>query len=306
MPDRARSGSLSNRLAATTRILAVEDEADIADFLRAYFRASGYDLIHVDPSSTDDLLDAVEEERPDLILLDFGLRGFTALEAYRLLRAQERYAFVPVIVVTGDATARSQTSEAASGLDGFVSKPFNVNTLAELVAARIETARTLAESGRDETLGVMTQAYLTARLTDEISSVTPGRGVSFALIQLRTLGSIHRDAGDDGVTYVSRRVIDLLRSHLPVDTVVGRTDTDELALLLSGPRDRHLEPRLAAALAAVPPHIDLPGGATVDIELAAGLAAFPEHAGSVDELYMAADAALADALDGPGVLRTAI
>jgi len=88
--DRARSGSLSNRLAATTRILAVEDEADIADFLRAYFRASGYDLIHVDPVSTDDVMAAVERERPDLILLDVGLRGFSGLDAYRQLRRQER------------------------------------------------------------------------------------------------------------------------------------------------------------------------------------------------------------------------
>ena len=306
MTDRARSGSLSNRLAATTRILAVEDEVDIADFLRAYFRASGYDLTHLDPSSTDDVLDAVERERPDLILLDYGLRGFSGLEAYRLLRAQERFAFVPVIVVTGDATARRETSATASGLDGFVTKPFNVNTLADLVAERIDAARAMAEAGRDEVLGVMTQAYLTARLTDEINSISPDHAVSFALIQLRTLSSIQRDAGQDGVTYVSRRVIDLLRTHLPVDTVVGRTDTDELALVLSGPRDRHLEPRLAAALATVPSRIDLPGGATVGVELAAGVAAFPAHANSVDELYMAADAALAEALDGPSVVRSAI
>jgi CheY-like chemotaxis protein len=304
--DRGRSGSLSNRLAATTRILAVEDETDIADFLRAYFRASGYDLIHLDPSSTDDVMDAVERERPDLILLDFGLRGFSGLDAYRLLRGQERFAFLPVIVVTGDATARTKTIATASGLDGFVTKPFNVNTLADLVAERLDAARAMAEAGRDEVLGVMTQAYLTARLTDEINSVTGGHGVSFALIQLRTLGSIQRDAGPDGLAYVVRRLIDVLRAHLPVGTVVGRTDTDELALLLSGPRVRDVEPQLAVALTAVPSHIDLPGGATVGVELAAGLAAFPEHAGSVDELYMAADAALADAMDAGASLRVAM
>jgi len=304
--DRPRSGSLSNRLAATTRILAVEDEADIADFLRAYFRASGYDLIHVDPMNTDEVMQSVERERPDLILLDFGLRGFSGLDAYRQLRAQERFAFLPVIVVTGDATARSKTIATASGLDGFVTKPFNVNTLADLVAERIDAARSLAEAGRDEVLGVMTQAYLTARLTDEINSTSPGRAVSFALVQLRTLGSIQRDAGQDGVAYVVRRLIDVMRAHLPDDTVVGRTDTDELALLLSGPRVREVEPRLAAALAAAPDRIDLPGGAAVGVELAAGLAAFPEHAGSVDELYMAADAALADAVDANADLRVAM
>jgi DNA-binding response OmpR family regulator len=304
--DRGRSGSLSNRLSATTRILAVEDEVDIAEFLRAYFRASGYDLIHIDPQSTDDVLDAVERERPDLILLDFGLRGFSGLDAYRRLRGQERFAFLPVIVVTGDATARTKTIATASGLDGFVTKPFNVNTLADLVAERIDAARAMAEAGRDETLGVMTQAYLTARLTDEINSTSADHAVSFALIQLRTLASIQRDAGQDGVAYVVRRLIDVLRAHLPDETVVGRTDTDELALLLSGPPLGDVEPQLAAALAATPDKIDLPGGAIVSVELAAGLAAFPQHAGSVDELYMAADAALADAVDAGADLRVAM
>ena len=306
MTDRARSGSLSNRLAATTRILAVEDEADIADFLRAYFRASGYDLIHVDPVSTDDLMAAVERERPDLILLDFGLRGFSGLDAYRQLRGQERFAFLPVIVVTGDATARSKTISTASGLDGFVTKPFNVNTLADLVAERIDAARAMAEAGRDDLFGVMTQAYLTARLTDEINSMSPGHAVSFALVQLRTLKSIERDAGQDGVTYVVRQLIDALRPCLPEQTVVGRTDTDELALLLSGPRAGEIEPQLAAALAATPDQLDLPGGAAVAVELSAGLAAFPQHASSVDELYMAADAALADAMDAGASLRVAM
>ena len=192
MADLGRRGSLSQRLSATTRILAVEDEADIAEFLRAYFRASGYDLIHLDPHSADEVLAVVERDKPDLILLDFGLRGFSGLDVYRTVRAQERFAFLPVIVVTGDATARNKTIATASGLDGFVTKPFNVNTLADLVAERIDAARSMSESGRDETLGVMTQAYLTARLTDEINSTTPGRAVSFALIQLRTLGAIRR------------------------------------------------------------------------------------------------------------------
>ncbi|HEV3226788.1 MAG TPA: response regulator [Acidimicrobiales bacterium] len=306
MPDRGRPGSLSYRLSATTRILAVEDEDDIAEFLRAYFRASGYDLVHVDPASAQEVVDAVDEHKPDLILLDYGLRGFSGHEAYRLLRSHERFAFLPVVVVTGDASAREKTADTASGLDGFVAKPFNVNTLADLVAARIDAARDMAEAGRDETFGVMTQAYLTARLSDEINGATPNHAVCFALVQVRSLGRIRRDAGTDGVTYVVRKLIDIARDHLPTESILGRTDTNELAVLVSGPKVGAIEPLLAAALAATPSTMDLPGGATVDVELAAGLASFPEHAGSVDELYVAAEAALADAVDGDAALRVAM
>lgn len=306
MTDLGRRGSLSNRLAASTRILAVEDEADIAEFLRAYFRASGYDLLHLDPSSAAEVLEAVDDQRPDLILLDYGLRGFKGDEAYRMIRAQERHAFVPVIVVTGDASARAKTADAATGLDGFVSKPFNVNTLAGLVAERLEAAKAVSEGGRDEALGLMTQAYLTARLTDEINAATDDRSVSFALLKLQTLGAIESAAGADGVTFVVRELIDLARTHLPDDAVLGRTDANELAVLASGPSAAALQPVLAELLRKAPDSITLPGGASVDIELVAGLASFPENAGSVDELYMAADAALAEAVDSKRPLCLAI
>jgi CheY-like chemotaxis protein len=306
VPDQGRRGSLSDRLSASTRILAVEDEDDIAEFLRAYFRASGYDLVHLDPASPKEVVDAIDEHRPDVILLDYRLRGFSGDEAYRLIRSQERFAFVPVIVVTGDATAQAKTAGTATGLDGFVSKPFNVNTLAGVVAERLDAARALAEGGRDESLGLMTQAYLTARLSDEINAATEDHPVSFALVQLRTLGAIQSTAGSDGVSYVMRELIAVARDLLPEGTVLGRTETGELAMVVSGPSAVELEPVVEAALLATPGTVTLPGGATVKVELAAGLASFPQHAASVDELYMAADAALADAVDKRQPLCVAI
>ena len=306
MTEPGRPGSLSHRLSASTRILAVEDEADIAEFLRAYFRASGYDLLHLDPSSAAEVIEAIDDNRPDLILLDYGLRGFKGDEAYRLIRSQERFAFMPVIVVTGDVTARAKTADSATGLDGFVSKPFNVNTLADLVAERIAAAKTVSEGGRDDSLGLMTQAYLTARLTDEINAATEDHSVSFALMQLQSLAAIRSTAGADGVAFVVRELIAIARTHLPEGAVLGRTDANELAVLASGPSASALQPVLVAILGAAPGTITLPGGATVDVRLAAGLASFPENAGSVDELYMAADAALADAVDSHAPLCVAI
>jgi GGDEF domain-containing protein len=234
------------------------------------------------------------------------LRGFKGDEAYRMLRAQERFAFVPVIVVTGDAGARAKTAESATGIDGFVAKPFNVNTLAGLVAERLDAAKTVSEGGRDEALGLMTQAYLTARLNDEINAATKDRSVSFALLKLQTLGAIESAAGADGVAFVVRELISIARKGLPDDAVLGRTDSNEHAVLASGTSAAALQPVLAGVLETAPRSITLPGGATVDIDLVAGLASFPEHAGSVDELYMAADAALAAAVDSRRPLCLAI
>ena len=64
MPEEPRLGSVARRLAATERVLVVEDEHDIADFLRAYFRAAGYDFVHIDPDTPLGVLDALDEHSP--------------------------------------------------------------------------------------------------------------------------------------------------------------------------------------------------------------------------------------------------
>src|SRR5437762_8737000 len=95
-----KRGGLMSRLEPTETVLVVEDEHDIATFLRAYFRASGTDVVHVDPTTAAEVADAVATHKPTCVLLDLNLRGFNGLEAYRQIR--ERGTPTPVIIVTAD------------------------------------------------------------------------------------------------------------------------------------------------------------------------------------------------------------
>ena len=113
-------------------------------------------------------------------------------------------------------------------------------------------------------------------------------------------------AGDEGVTYVVRRVVSLARERLPSHAVLGRTETDEIAVIVSGADVDEAAIAFDSVLGDVPSRIQLPGGADVPVHLAIGLAAYPAHAASADELYMAADAALADAVAGRRPLQVAI
>jgi PleD family two-component response regulator len=298
MPDDGRLGSVARRLAATRREQSIEDERDIADFLRAYFRASGYDLVHVDPDTTLEVLDAIDEHRPDCVLLDLGLRGFNGAEAYRLLRTEDRYAYTPVIVVSARSDAGRLVDPAAGGLDAIVSKPFNVNTLADLVAERIERAEKLREIGHNDALDLPSPDYLEARLSDEVAlAQESGAPVTFALVRLRSLPEIVRTAGDDGTAYVVRDLLRRARDLLTGDAVLALSRRDELAIVLPDTDETRAIRRLGDALHAIGTTTRLPGGADVPVELSCGLATFPTHALDADGLYMAADAALADAVD---------
>jgi PleD family two-component response regulator len=307
VPLEVRPGSLVRRLETATRLLVIEDEADIADFLRAYFRASGYELVHVDPVSADEVVAVVDNEQPACVLLDYRLRGFSGGDAYRLLRSHDRFAFTPVIVITADINARPAVAEHSSGIDAFVSKPFNVNALAELVADRIAAAGELAAVGRDDTYDVMTQRYLDARLADEfaVAAHHGGRPLAFAMLHLRKI-THGLGSRDDASTFVVRELIDFLRARLPSQTVIGRMDTDELALVVPNVAPAELLSELDRALDEVRCVLRVPGAKDVIVDVVAGVAGYPEHAHAPDALFMAADAALADAIDSGARVRVAL
>src|SRR3954453_9426657 len=128
---RARSGSLSTRLDPDETIIVVEDERDIATFMRAYFRASGREVIHVDPTSAAEVAEVVAESNPVCVLLDLNLRGFHGLDAYRLLR--EQGSTMPVIVVTADPDPYTKRAALKEGVAAYVRKPFGIKELYALV-----------------------------------------------------------------------------------------------------------------------------------------------------------------------------
>lgn len=304
MPEDHRFGSVARRLAATRRVLVIEDEDDIAELLRAYFRASGCDLVHIDPDTPLAVLEALDANEPDCVVLDLNLPGFSGAEAYRLLRTEPRYALTPVIVVSARPDAQ-ELVPARGGIDAFVTKPFNVNALAELVVERMASATALREGAADADAGLLGRAHVEARLLDELTVAAPGRPAAFALLRLLTLAEILAAVGEEGSGYVTREVVRRGRSLLPEDAALGLTRTDELAILLPGTTADAAAKAVTFAIDGLE-GLHLPGGAEVPLRFAAGIAAYPEHASDADGLYRAAGAALTSALNANETLAIAV
>src|SRR5438132_5865524 len=167
---RSRKGTLSSRLEPEETILVVEDEPDIANFLRAYFRASGQDVVHIDPTSAAQVAGAVADHRPSCVLLDLNLRGFHGLEAYREMRKDDGNAFVPVVIVTADHTRTMREAALATGVDAYVTKPFNIKELCQIVAEPVDRpSRRAAASQPDDATGLGGAAFLQERLAEEVA-----------------------------------------------------------------------------------------------------------------------------------------
>jgi DNA-binding response OmpR family regulator len=124
-------------------ILVVEDEEAIAEAVRARLASEGYEVrvAHDGPQA----LKAVEDERPDLVVLDLMLPGMDGLEVCREI---QRDSWVPVLMLTARTDEADKVAGLAVGADDYMTKPFSLRELAARVRAilrRMERIRRMSD-----------------------------------------------------------------------------------------------------------------------------------------------------------------
>ena len=107
------------------KILVVDDEPDILEFLQIIFEDAGFLVVTTDKGEYLEKLN--HGALPDLVLLDMLLSGKDGREIVRHLKSQEKTKHIPVIMFSAHPSAR-QTALAA-GADDFLEKPFDIDTL---------------------------------------------------------------------------------------------------------------------------------------------------------------------------------
>jgi len=104
------------------KILVVDDVERNVRLLADILRAKGYDVITA--AAGLEALSQVEQERPDLVLLDVMMPGMSGYDVCRAIRANPQTGILPVVMVTAlDASERIAGLEA--GADDFLTKPIN-------------------------------------------------------------------------------------------------------------------------------------------------------------------------------------
>lgn len=116
------------------RILIVEDELEIAAYLRRGFALEGYmvELAADGPTA----LAAARERLPSLVILDLMLPGLDGLEVARRLRAA---ADLPIIILTAREAISDRVAGLESGADDYLTKPFAFEEL--LARVRVQLRR---------------------------------------------------------------------------------------------------------------------------------------------------------------------
>ena len=135
------------------KILVVEDEERIANFMRAVLLANGYEVLQAVNGRAARTM--ISSHCPDLVLLDLGLPDMDGVEIIRFVR---EWSQLPIIVVSARMYEKDKILALDAGADDYITKPFGTGEL----LARIRTALRHVR-GRANSLLVSEQGIFTAR-----------------------------------------------------------------------------------------------------------------------------------------------
>ncbi|HEY1955538.1 MAG TPA: response regulator [Polyangiaceae bacterium] len=123
---------------AGARILLVDDDASVREVVSAMLEAVGFDV--VGSHTGEDGLTKLARARFDLVVLDWTLPGMSGLELCRAVRA--RWARLPVLFLTANATTQDVVEAFAGGADDYVVKPFRAPELGARIFGLLRRATT--------------------------------------------------------------------------------------------------------------------------------------------------------------------
>lgn len=164
------------------KILVIEDEPDIADFIKRGLALKGYEIAVA--ATGEQGLDSAREFSPDLVILDLMLPGMDGVDVCRHLRQESD---LPIIMLTARDSVADKVSGLDAGADDYITKPFAFDEL----LARVRSALR-RKAGLDQE--VLTVGDLSVRpASREVERA--GRSIELTAREYELLEFLVRNAG---------------------------------------------------------------------------------------------------------------
>lgn len=124
------------------KVLIIEDEQSIGNYLLTVLNANGYDAIIA--ATGQEALSLIGSHCPDLIVLDLGLPD---MDGMKILHEVRSWSNLPVVVVSARTNEHDKVAALDLGADDYIEKPFGSSELLARIRAAIRHTRTTLENG---------------------------------------------------------------------------------------------------------------------------------------------------------------
>lgn len=112
-------------------ILAIDDSGVILDFVTSILSGAGHSVYRANSASA--AMVALDVHPIDLVLSDVNMPGVDGYALAQDLRRSSRFSSIPIVFVTGDASAEFQSKCSSSGANGWLKKPFKPEQMLGLI-----------------------------------------------------------------------------------------------------------------------------------------------------------------------------
>lgn len=120
------------------RVLVVDDEPDLVRILQFGLKAAGYEVESA--SDGQEGLKKAREMKPDIILLDLMLPKLDGYKVCRLLKFDERYKHIPIMILSARTQEGDQTLAHEMGANRFMTKPYDFQEILGHIQALLKAA----------------------------------------------------------------------------------------------------------------------------------------------------------------------
>ncbi len=284
---------------ATYRVLVVEDDRAQGLFAESILRKAGMDVRVV--TSAFEVLAAMEQFAPDLVLMDLYMPDCDGTELTALIRERDEFLHMPIVFLSGEHDLDKHYDALDAGGDDFLAKPIRPKHLIAAVSNRIRRARAMlkrvaSRDPRDHTTGLFARSYVLDRINELLSDSDdrqrPG-GVLF--VDLDGTAQLREKLGLTGFEQLLSEVGGLLVNHLDSGELACRYG-DGSFVLVAGERPAGALEALAGGIrAALIGHPFTIAGRALRLRPTIGIAALRLGLADAGALLNAAERASRDA-----------
>ena len=282
------------------RLLQVEDREDDAVLVTRELSRAGYDVFAVRVDTAEALSRELSHAQWDVVIADYTIPGFSGSKALNMVR--ERDLDVPFIFVSGTIGEDTAVAAMRTGAQDYIIKG-NLTRLAPAVERELRDAAVRHERNvanrrvaylayHDPLTDLPNRALLHERLEQAIlRSVRDQKGLALLIVDLDGFKEINDAYGHHAGDQVLQEVASRLKGTLRSSDTVARMGGDEFAVLLPATDVNRAELAARKVLHDLE-HPFTADGRAVMASASIGIAGFPIHAATAQELLQRADAAM--------------
>lgn len=258
------------------RVLIVDDSPMQANFSAMHLKKAGMEtLIATTPL---DVLRALNDFNPDLILLDLYMPECSGFELAQIIRQIETFISIPIVYLSAETDRQVQLEAVGIGGDDFLTKPIKPDHLIASVRSRVERYRQMRNlMVRDSLTGLFDHTTIKERLAQELSrAIRYNIPLSFAMLDIDHFKHVNDTYGHSIGDRVLKLLARLLVNRLRSSDIVGRYGGEEFAIIFpntSGENAAQVLDVIRQNFSSIAHQLN--DGRVFHVTFSAGIAAYP-------------------------------